>query len=123
MRREAGFGLPEQVERPALLTTGDLQVADGATVRETIRAAGKLVVGAGSIVEASAEAGESAEVREGARIEGALRVNGPVWWGAHAEAQRAAVNGPLMTEGSFVRATAVFATRGIHAALQRGVVP
>lgn len=98
------------------MTDGNLEVAEGAIVRESIRADGELRIGPNSVVEGSAISASGAFVGASARIGGTLLVAGAVRWGDAASAQRAAIRGPLVTSGGTKRATSITALRGIHPA-------
>lgn len=112
--------LPSQTETPQIATKGDLEIAPGALVRESLRTDGRLLIGAGATVEGSASSTQDAEVGEGAQIGGTLLVAGSLRWGNAARASRAAIGGPLITEDGTTRALSVTATRGIHPALPEG---
>jgi hypothetical protein len=105
---------------PALTTSGELRVAEGAIVRESVLAEGPLHVGARAVIEGSVASLSAADVGEGARIAGAIDVEGPVLWGSGSSVGRASLRGPLVTRGGVVRAASVEARAGIHPADAEG---
>lgn len=106
-----------------IVSEGNVQVATGKTIRESIHTEGTLRLGAGVLVDGSASARGGAEVGPAARIAGSLDVVGTLHWGAGASAGSAIVRGPLVTEGSTVRVRGLTASAGIHPRPAPGVSP
>lgn len=104
----------DDLSEAALRTPGDLDVRDGARVRESIHAEGRITIGANATVEGSASAIGGATLGDGASIQGTLRVVGATLWGEGAQAARVAMRGPLFTRGGARRADSVLAARGIR---------
>lgn len=104
---------PEQPSA-TIASSGDITISNGQTVRESIVAAGHLVIGRLSAVENSVIANAGAELRDGARVEGELTVTGTLHWGYGADVFSAVINGPIITGKSLVRATSLIAPNGIH---------
>gem|GEM_PF-5917840 len=103
----------------AIATSGDLTLAEGAVVHESLHADGLLHIGARVVVEGSVASHTAADVGEGARIAGSLDVSGPVVWGTGASAGRAFVLGPFVTRGGVVRTRSLDARAGVHPAVAR----
>lgn len=110
-RRQPEAAPPEAT----LVSSGDLLIGPGTTVRESIWSQGKLTVGAGAVIENTVTAKTGAEIGENARIDGQLHVTGRLRWGRGASATSAKVDGALVTADGGVRATSLIAPGGIHA--------
>lgn len=94
-------------------TDGNLVVADGVLVRQSLSASGTVRVGCDARIEGALRAMRGASLEEGARVDGLLEVDGPLHWGRGASARSVEAKGPLMTGDQSVRAASVSASGGV----------
>lgn len=105
---------PVPVVTAGLHVTGDLAVATGAHVHESLRVDGKLHLGRGARVQEAVSVAGDVEVGDDVHVGAALETDGAIRWGRNAEASRVACRGAFILEDGVARATSLIARRGVH---------